>query len=86
MINTKLPFWDKRPFNLGIGVADKVVPTKVVVYIPNNGVNGSIGNQADVLAEDLARDSLLPFLRQRAKAFTQPCADSSAYVCARDRF
>ena len=80
VISTKLPFWDKRPFNLEIGVADKVVPTKVVVYIPNNGVNGSIGNQADVLAEDLARDSLLPFLRQRAKAFTQPCADPNAYV------
>ena len=80
VISAKLPFWDKRPFNLEIGVADKVVPTKVVVYIPNNAINSAIGSQGDVLAQDLAQASLQPFLRQRAKAFTAPCADSSAYV------
>ena len=80
VISAKLPFWDGRPFNLEIGVLEKVVPTRVMVYIPDNSVNSAIGNEGDSLAEDLARASLLPYLRQRAKALTQPCADSSAYV------
>ncbi len=80
VISAKLPFWDGRPFNLEIGVLEKIVPTRVMVYIPDNAVNGQISSEGDGLAEDLARESLLPYLRQRAKALTRPCADSSARV------
>ncbi len=80
VISVKLPYWNGLPFSLEIGVFDRIVPTRVVIYIPKNAVNASIGNQGDVLAEDVARASLIPFLRQRAKTYTQPCADSSAYV------